>query len=76
MLSRAYIDFQKGSILKKCAKFSSFHVLTEIFPEMKISDSAQDWIVLNVNTSGYYRINYDQNYWRRLAKVLEDDPKV
>ncbi|XP_034288688.1 aminopeptidase Q isoform X1 [Pantherophis guttatus] len=49
---------------------------SKIFPEMKISDSAQDWIVLNVNISGYYRINYDQNYWRRLAKVLEDDPKA
>ncbi|XP_058021966.1 LOW QUALITY PROTEIN: aminopeptidase Q [Ahaetulla prasina] len=49
---------------------------SKIFPEMKISDSVQDWIVLNVNMSGYYRINYDQNHWRRLAKVLEDDPKA
>ncbi|XP_070598983.1 aminopeptidase Q-like [Erythrolamprus reginae] len=48
---------------------------TKIFSEMKISDSVQDWIVLNVNMSAYYRINYDQNYWRRLAKVLQDDPK-
>ncbi|XP_013916896.1 PREDICTED: aminopeptidase Q [Thamnophis sirtalis] len=48
----------------------------KIFPEMKISDSVQDWIVLNVNISAYYRINYDQNYCRKLAKVLEDDPKV
>ncbi|XP_062984478.1 aminopeptidase Q-like [Elgaria multicarinata webbii] len=49
---------------------------SKIFPEMKISDSEQDWIILNVNMTGYYRINYDQMYWRRLAKVLESDPKV
>lgn len=49
---------------------------TEIFPEMKILDSEPDWIILNVNVTGYYRINYDQLHWRRLAKVLERDPKV
>ncbi|XP_042311855.1 aminopeptidase Q [Sceloporus undulatus] len=49
---------------------------SKIFPEMKMSDSEYDWIILNVNMTGYYRINYDQMYWRRLAKVLENDPKV
>ncbi|XP_066472362.1 aminopeptidase Q [Tiliqua scincoides] len=48
----------------------------KIFPEMKILDSEHDWIILNVNVTGYYRINYDQLHWRRLAKVLERDPKV
>ncbi|KAG8130816.1 hypothetical protein E2320_017434 [Naja naja] len=49
---------------------------SKIFPEMKISDSEQDWIVLNVNMTAYCRINYGQNYWRILAKVLEDNPKA
>ncbi|XP_061480498.1 aminopeptidase Q [Rhineura floridana] len=49
---------------------------SKIFPEMKISDSEHDWIILNVNMTGYYRINYDQTHWRRLAKVLENDPKA
>ncbi|XP_026576023.1 aminopeptidase Q isoform X2 [Pseudonaja textilis] len=49
---------------------------SKIFPEMKISDSEQDWIILNVNMTAYCRIIYDQNDWRRLAKVLEDDPKA
>uniref|UniRef100_A0A8C6X1W8 Laeverin n=1 Tax=Naja naja TaxID=35670 RepID=A0A8C6X1W8_NAJNA len=49
---------------------------SKIFPEMKISDSEQDWIVLNVNMTAYCRINYGQNYWRILAKVLEDNPKT
>lgn len=49
---------------------------TEVFPEMRISDSEHDWIILNVNMTGYYRVNYDQPSWRRLAQILESDPKV
>nr|XP_028604951.1 aminopeptidase Q [Podarcis muralis] len=49
---------------------------SKIFPEMKISDSEHDWIILNVNWTGYYRVNYDQKSWRRLAKVLERNPKA
>ncbi|XP_054843521.1 aminopeptidase Q [Eublepharis macularius] len=49
---------------------------SEVFPEMKISDSEYDWIILNANMNGYYRVNYGQFYWRRLAKILESDPKA
>ncbi|XP_060615660.2 aminopeptidase Q isoform X1 [Anolis sagrei] len=49
---------------------------SKIFPEMKISDAERDWIILNVNMTGYYRINYGQTHFRKLAKVLENDPKV
>ncbi|XP_062828238.1 aminopeptidase Q [Anolis carolinensis] len=49
---------------------------SKIFPEMKISDAERDWIILNVNVTGYYRINYGQTHFRKLAKVLENDPKV
>lgn len=43
---------------------------------MVLSDSEYDWIILNVNVTGYYRIKYDEIYWKRLATVLENDPKV
>nr|XP_056704639.1 aminopeptidase Q [Euleptes europaea] len=49
---------------------------SKVFPEMKISDSEHDWIILNVNVTGYYRVNYDQSNWRRLAKILRRDPKA
>ncbi|XP_015271771.1 PREDICTED: aminopeptidase Q [Gekko japonicus] len=49
---------------------------SKVFPEMKISDSEHDWIILNVNMTGYYRVNYDQSNWRTLAKILESDPKA
>ncbi|XP_053557551.1 aminopeptidase Q [Bombina bombina] len=44
-------------------------------PEMKIS-SDKDWIILNVNITGYYRVDYDEKNWNRLAQLLEKDPKV
>lgn len=47
-----------------------------MFPEMQVSESEYDWILLNVNLSGYYRVNYDQINLKRLARLLENDPKV
>ncbi|NWI15831.1 AMPQ Aminopeptidase, partial [Crypturellus soui] len=49
---------------------------TKMFPEMQVSESEYDWILLNVNLSGYYRVNYDELNLKRLARVLENDPKA
>uniref|UniRef100_A0A8C3P3M9 Aminopeptidase n=1 Tax=Cyanoderma ruficeps TaxID=181631 RepID=A0A8C3P3M9_9PASS len=49
---------------------------SKIFPEMQVSESEYDWILLNVNLSGYYRVNYDQINLKRLARLLESDPKA
>ncbi|KAG8456280.1 hypothetical protein GDO86_002173 [Hymenochirus boettgeri] len=46
----------------------------KIFPEMKIA--ADEWVVLNINTTGYYRTNYDQENWKRVAQQLESNPEV
>lgn len=43
---------------------------------MQVLESEYDWILLNVNLSGYYRVNYDQLNLKRLARLLENDPKV
>ena len=48
----------------------------EIFPEMKVSASDHDWVILNLNVTGYYRVNYDQLGWKKLNQQLEKDPKV
>ncbi|XP_045765668.1 aminopeptidase N-like [Maniola jurtina] len=31
------------------------------------------WIILNRNASGYYRVNYDEETWRLIAKALQED---
>ncbi|NXH09690.1 AMPQ Aminopeptidase, partial [Bucco capensis] len=49
---------------------------SKVFPEMQVSESEYDWILLNVNLSGYYRVNYDQLNLKRLAHLLENDPKA
>lgn len=43
---------------------------------MQVSESEYDWVLLNVNLNGYYRVNYDQLNLKRLARLLENDPKV
>uniref|UniRef100_A0A8C0HFC7 Aminopeptidase n=1 Tax=Chelonoidis abingdonii TaxID=106734 RepID=A0A8C0HFC7_CHEAB len=49
---------------------------SKMFPEMQITDSEHDWILLNVNMAGYYRVNYDPLHLKRLAQLLEKDPKA
>lgn len=54
--------------------FTCFFV--EVFPEMQVSDSDHDWVILNLNVTGYYRVNYDKLGWKKLNQQLEKDPKV
>nr|XP_004651617.1 aminopeptidase Q [Jaculus jaculus] len=49
---------------------------SKAFPEMQLSDSDSDWVILNLNVTGYYRVNYDQLGWKKLSQQLEKDPKA
>ncbi|XP_068822586.1 aminopeptidase Q [Capricornis sumatraensis] len=49
---------------------------SKVFPEMQISDSDHDWVILNLNMTGYYRVNYDELGWKKLSQQLEKDPKA
>lgn len=35
-----------------------------------------EWILANVNRTGYYRVNYDRENWERLLTQLETDRSV
>ncbi|KAM8960785.1 aminopeptidase Q [Pelodytes ibericus] len=48
---------------------------SQIFPEMKIT-SDNEWIILNINFTGFYRANYDKNNWNQLIKQLQKDHKI
>lgn len=41
---------------------------------MKMVDS--DWLVANLDVSGYYRVNYDMENWRKLLHNLQTSHKV
>lgn len=43
---------------------------------MQVSDSDHDWVILNLNMTGYYRVNYDKFGWKKLNQQLEKDPKA
>ncbi|CAH7017408.1 aminopeptidase Q [Phodopus roborovskii] len=47
-----------------------------VFPEMQLSDTDGDWVILNLNVTGYYRVNYDELGWKKLSQQLEKDPKA
>ncbi|XP_030679304.1 aminopeptidase Q [Nomascus leucogenys] len=49
---------------------------SKVFPEMQVSDSDHDWVILNLNMTGYYRVNYDKLGWKKLNQQLEKDPKA
>ncbi|KAM8777639.1 aminopeptidase Q [Rhynchonycteris naso] len=49
---------------------------SKLFPEMQVSDSNHDWVILNLNMTGYYRVNYDKLGWKKLNQQLEKDPKA
>ncbi|XP_077977424.1 aminopeptidase N-like [Glandiceps talaboti] len=45
--------------------------------EIDLSDvSENDWILMNINKTGFYRVNYDDDNWNKLAEQLRDDHEV
>ncbi|XP_053320874.1 aminopeptidase N-like isoform X2 [Spea bombifrons] len=44
---------------------------SEIFNEFKTTGS--EWLLANINVTGYYRVNYDDGNWDRLIRQLESN---
>ncbi|XP_036266285.1 aminopeptidase Q [Pipistrellus kuhlii] len=49
---------------------------SKLFPDMQVSNSDHDWVILNLNMTGYYRVNYDKLGWEKLIQQLENDHKA
>ncbi|XP_067839089.1 aminopeptidase N-like [Heptranchias perlo] len=45
------------------------------YPEVKLTTD-EEWILLNINISGFYRVNYDDSNWHQLSLQLNKDPSV
>ncbi|XP_068954714.1 aminopeptidase N isoform X2 [Petaurus breviceps papuanus] len=41
------------------------------FQQFKVTDD-NDWILLNINVTGYYIVNYDEKNWKKLQDVLQN----
>jgi len=46
----------------------------ESFVEQEIKLSDDDWLIANVEETGYYRVTYDKQNWELLVKQLNEDP--
>ena len=43
---------------------------------VKTEMKSKEWILVNYNCTGYYRVNYNLENWQRLIKQLETDHHV
>lgn len=59
---------------KSHSKSSPLHYLDE--QETKIPSVQSEWFIVNINSSGFYRVNYDTQNWQNLIKQLNTDHKV
>ncbi|XP_048471730.1 aminopeptidase Ey-like [Rhincodon typus] len=46
----------------------------ETNPEMKLNGN--EWLLANINVTGYYRVNYDERNWNNLVKQLSTNHMV
>ncbi|XP_055489140.1 aminopeptidase Q-like isoform X1 [Leucoraja erinacea] len=44
-------------------------------PEVKCTTD-EEWVLLNINISAFYRVNYDDSNWHRLSLQLNNDSSV
>ena len=62
-------DFQDNSITHWMSDEGEEIVIEEVASE-------DDWLILNIQEMGYYRVNYDQNNWLALINQLKSDLNI
>ncbi|XP_061578143.1 alanyl (membrane) aminopeptidase b, tandem duplicate 1 [Cololabis saira] len=61
------IEWMKTGVIQTTTKWLEKE--TDTFTEMKVTGG--DWVVANLDTEGYYRVNYDAANWEKLLSVLD-----
>ncbi|XP_031788189.1 uncharacterized protein LOC100124285 [Nasonia vitripennis] len=47
--------------------------LSKKMKSVEIKNAGKDWVIINVQQTGYYRVNYDETLWRRIIDALNSD---
>lgn len=42
-------------------------------PASLLPESSQDWVLINVDQTGFYRVNYDEQNWKLIIEQLKSD---
>lgn len=50
------------------------HLHTVLNPKFKVGKD--EWILANINCTGFYRVNYDEENWNKLLMQLESNHHV
>ncbi|XP_070558956.1 aminopeptidase N-like [Ptychodera flava] len=57
--------------------FRAWLLAEDEYITIEIDDlTEKDWVIFNVNQTGYFHVNYDTDNWNKLAKQLKDDFEV
>ncbi|XP_049639894.1 aminopeptidase N [Suncus etruscus] len=49
---------------------------TEREQNNSLQTNANEWLLLNLNVTGYFRVNYDEGNWKKLQNQLQNDLSV
>lgn len=48
----------------------------DVFSQSELNFRTNDWIILNIQQVGYYRVNYDTTIWHAIIKQLNENHSV
>lgn len=60
----------------KNGKEDHYWLETEKNQSAEFQTSPNEWLLLNINVTGYYQVNYDENNWRKIQNQLQTDLSV
>ncbi|MGH0164815.1 UNVERIFIED_CONTAM: hypothetical protein FKN15_047876 [Acipenser sinensis] len=62
------VSWMKSGILQ-----TDFWLLNTSEMNTTVKSNSTDWVLANINCTGYYRVNYDTENWNRLLQQLQDN---